>query len=114
MKKFPPRAVGARLLLALSAALMAAGAPAQDYPARPVRIVHPYPGGPVDASTRVLAERLSAMWKQPVLVDPRPGANEIIAADLVAKAPADGLDWRCPPAHLKRSRTNCRRTSRQC
>lgn len=90
MTSFIAYAMGRRLLLAMSAALMAASALAQDYPSRPVRIVHPYPGGPVDASTRVLAERLSAMWKQPVLVDPRPGANEIIAADLVAKAPADG------------------------
>lgn len=66
------------------------GAMAQEYPVRPVRIVHPYPGGPIDASVRVIAERLSAIWKQPVLVDPRPGASEIIAADIVAKSPADG------------------------
>lgn len=66
------------------------GVRAQDYPAKPVRLVHPYPGGPIDASLRVIADRLSAVWKQPVLVDPRPGASEIIAAEIVAKAPPDG------------------------
>lgn len=81
----------AKLLLSATALMLAAGsAPAQDYPAKPVRIIHAYPGGPMDAATRALGERLSLLWKQPVLVEPRPGANEVIAADAVAKSPADG------------------------
>ncbi len=61
------------------------------YPARSVKIVVPVPaGGPMDAIARALAMQLEARWKQPVVVDNRPGANEIIGATLVAKAPADG------------------------
>ncbi|HEX2545684.1 MAG TPA: tripartite tricarboxylate transporter substrate binding protein [Ramlibacter sp.] len=61
------------------------------FPSRPVRIV-PFgtAGGPIDTLARVYGERLSARWGQPVLVDPKPGASGILAADFVAKAPADG------------------------
>ncbi|MBI5716633.1 MAG: tripartite tricarboxylate transporter substrate binding protein [Burkholderiales bacterium] len=64
--------------------------PRAPWPARAVRIVHAYPGGPLDAAIRFMAERLSAAWGQPVLVDPRPGANEILSADVVAKSAPDG------------------------
>ena len=87
-------APGRQLLLSVLAllllALTAGSAGAQDYPARPVRIVHPYPGGPLDAAIRALGDRLSVQWKQPIVIDARPGANEIIAADVVAKSPPDG------------------------
>jgi tripartite-type tricarboxylate transporter receptor subunit TctC len=64
---------------------------AQAYPARPVKILVPYPaGGPADVLVRGLGQRLSEAWGQPVLVDNRPGANEMIAAEAVAKSPADG------------------------
>ncbi|HTR58500.1 MAG TPA: tripartite tricarboxylate transporter substrate binding protein [Casimicrobiaceae bacterium] len=63
----------------------------QQYPARTVRIVVPYSaGGPVDVLTRGLARRLSELWGQAVIVDNKPGANEIIAAQSVAAAPPDG------------------------
>ena len=81
-----------KLLLAagLLVAIPFAGA-ADVFPSRPVTIVVPYSaGGPIDAFMRALAEGLSAQWKQPVLIDNRPGANEIIAADLVARSAADG------------------------
>ena len=58
---------------------------------QPVRIVVPYTaGGPADVLARNLGQQLSAKWGQPVIVDNRPGANEIIAAQEVARAPADG------------------------
>ena len=63
---------------------------AADYPAAPVKLVHAYPGGLVDAGARALAEQLGARWKQPVVVEGKPGANELLAGDTVAKAPADG------------------------
>ena len=80
----------ARYLLPL--ALMAgASAMAQTFPAKPVKLIVPYPaGGPVDGVARGLADRLSKIWNQPVIVDNRAGANEVIAADLVAKAAPDG------------------------
>jgi tripartite-type tricarboxylate transporter receptor subunit TctC len=64
---------------------------AQAWPDKPVRIVVAYPpGGGIDVMARQIAEKLTAGWRQTVLVENRPGANTIIAADAVAKAPADG------------------------
>lgn len=64
---------------------------AQAYPAKPVRIVIGFPpGGPVDTVARIIAPRMSDALGQQVIVDNRPGAAAIIAAELVAKAPADG------------------------
>jgi len=84
-----PRSIG--VLLLASAALCAAGAFAQGYPAKPVRMVVPFAaGGAVDTVARALGQKLTESWKQPVLVDNRPGAGGNIAADAVAKAAADG------------------------
>ena len=64
---------------------------AQAWPDKPVRIVVAYPpGGGIDVMARQLAEKLGTQWGQAVVVENRPGANTIIAADAVAKAPADG------------------------
>ena len=74
-------------------ACLAAGASfaATPYPTKPVRLVVPYaPGGPVDSLARALAASLSTVWGQPVVVDNKPGANEIIGATNVARSPADG------------------------
>ena len=64
---------------------------AQLYPARPVRIVVPYSaGGGTDIVARAVGAKLAERWGQSVLIDNRVGANGIIGADAVAKAPADG------------------------
>ena len=73
------------------ATLAAPAAWAQEWPAKPIRIVVPYPpGGPTDVQARVVAQKLSENVGQPVVVENRAGANGNIAGDFVAKQPADG------------------------
>ena len=80
-----------RLPAVLLAAAFSASAFAQSFPSRPVRIVVPFAaGGAVDTVARALGQKLGEIWKQPVLVDNRPGAGGNIAAEVVAKSPADG------------------------
>ena len=81
------------LILAALTVLAAPAAVAQDavFPNRPIRIITPTAaGGNIDILARSMAEKLSAAWGQVVIVEPRPGANGMIAASTVAKAPADG------------------------
>jgi tripartite-type tricarboxylate transporter receptor subunit TctC len=62
-----------------------------QYPTRAVRIVVPFPaGGPTDVLTRVVAQKMSTHWAQPVVVENKPGAGGSIGADFVAKSAADG------------------------
>lgn len=64
---------------------------AQSYPSKPIRLIIPFPpGGSTDILGRSLAQKLSEVWGQQVLVDNRGGAGGTIGADLAAKAPADG------------------------
>ena len=64
---------------------------AQQYPSKPIRIVVPWaPGGGTDIVSRTIAQKLNETLGQAAVVDNRAGANGIIGADLVAKAPADG------------------------
>jgi tripartite-type tricarboxylate transporter receptor subunit TctC len=64
---------------------------AQSYPNRTIRIIVPFPaGGPTDVLARVIGQRMSEDWGQPVVIENRPGANTAIGAQLVAKAPPDG------------------------
>ena len=78
-------AAAAMCLSALSAARAA------DYPVKPITVVVGYAaGGPTDVLMRAMAPRLTEDLKQQILVDNRPGANEIIAAQIVAKSPPDG------------------------
>jgi tripartite-type tricarboxylate transporter receptor subunit TctC len=80
-----------RTLLALLCALAAATALAQQFPSRPVRIVVPTsPGGATDALSRQIGGRLAELWGQPVVVENKPGANQMIGAEFVAKSAPDG------------------------
>jgi tripartite-type tricarboxylate transporter receptor subunit TctC len=73
-------------------ALLASGTVlAQGYPARPVRIVVPFPpGAATDILGRLVAQKLQESWGQSVVIDNKPGAGSIVGAEMVAKAPADG------------------------
>lgn len=83
-----------RTLLALAASALAAGtqgALAQAYPAKPVRIVVGFAaGGPTDVVARAFAEHAARTLGQPFIVENKPGANTVLAADAVASAAADG------------------------
>ena len=80
-----------RSTLALGASLAAPRAYAQSWPARPVRLVVPFPpGGPADAIGRILAERLTELWGQPVIVENRGGAGGNIGAEHIARSAPDG------------------------
>ena len=82
-----------RIILACltSLSLLSAGAHAQEYPNKPIRMVVPFPaGGTVDFFARTIGPRLADALGQPVLIENRSGAGGNIAAEYVARAPADG------------------------
>jgi tripartite-type tricarboxylate transporter receptor subunit TctC len=84
--------LAALALVAAAVTLTAApAAMAQSYPTRPVKLVVPFPpGGPLDTTGRLIAEKLTAAWGQSVVVENKPGAGGNIGADLVAKSAPDG------------------------
>ena len=89
MLEKPTGRVLTTLLLALS--LCGVAVAADDYPSKQTRIIVPYPpGGFNDTLARTVGDRLSKVWKQPVVVDNRPGGNTVLGNNLAAKAPADG------------------------
>ena len=84
-------AAGLGLALALCCACLPAPGLAQAYPLKPVRIIVPYPpGGIGDTVTRALAQGMVLQMGQPFVIENKPGASQMIGAELVAKAPADG------------------------
>jgi tripartite-type tricarboxylate transporter receptor subunit TctC len=90
-----PHPIGRRAVLlstlALSGALWAAPALAQDYPNKPIRIIAPFPTGTgPDANTREIAAELSKVLGQPVVVENKPGASNMIGMAAGAAAPPDG------------------------
>ena len=79
------------LLFAASGFAASPAALAQEYPNRPIRLVVPYPpSGLTDVLGRVIADRLGNAFKQPVVVENKPGAGTLLGAEIVAKSPADG------------------------
>ena len=98
MRRMMPR--GGKLLAVIAAGIMMAlaaqtpfaqVAKAVPWPAKPVRMVVPYPpGGPLDTMARLLAEKVRGSLGQPVIVENKPGAGGNLGADLVAKATPDG------------------------
>jgi tripartite-type tricarboxylate transporter receptor subunit TctC len=80
-----------RVLLAAALAAFPMCAPAQDYPARPVKIVVPFAaGGPADVYARFIAQRLQDAMGQPFVVEDRPGGGSVVGTDIVAKSAPDG------------------------
>lgn len=80
-----------RAVLCLAAALACAGAQAQAYPVKPIRVVVPFGvGGPADIYARYLGQHMQPTLGQPFVVENRPGAGSIIGSDVVAKSPPDG------------------------
>lgn len=79
------------LCLCVNAAIAAAQAP---WPTRPIKIVVPFPaGGQLDVVVRLLAEKIAPELGQPILVETKTGADGNIAAEFVARSPADGYTW---------------------
>lgn len=64
---------------------------AQEYPAKPIRmVVAVAPAGPTDILARMIGQKLTEKWGLPVIIDNRPGGGQVIGTEIVAKAPADG------------------------
>jgi tripartite-type tricarboxylate transporter receptor subunit TctC len=88
MSIFPTKAVLCAALLAAAVA----SADAQTYPSGTVKLIVPVPaGGVTDTMARIVAQRLTEAWGQPVVVDNRPGGNYSVGGQAVARSPADGL-----------------------
>src|SRR6478672_3437458 len=78
-------------LVFFSAVIACSAAAAQDYPSKPIHIIVPYaPGGVVDATARMLAERLGPSMRQTFIVENKAGAAGKIAAEFVSRAEPDG------------------------
>ena len=85
-----------KLTVAILGLLVAALAFAQPYPAKPIRIVIPFPpGNTTDIMTRLIAPKISERLGQQVIVENRPGASGMLGLDYVAKSPADGYTIAC-------------------
>src|SRR4051812_520861 len=88
----------ARLCLLIAALLPAFPAAAQSWSERGVRIIVPFPpGGSNDALCRIVADKLSTEWKQPVIVDNKPGAGGNIGGEIAFNSAGDGYTLLCAP-----------------
>ena len=91
------------IALAASLTAMASNATAQtaaNYPSRPIKIVVPFaPGGTTDMLARLVGQRLTLAWGQPVVIENKPGAGATLGADIVAKSAPDGYTLLMGAAH---------------
>jgi tripartite-type tricarboxylate transporter receptor subunit TctC len=84
------------LFLWVAGAGLVSGTWAQAYPSKAIRIIVPFPaGGTSDILSRAIGQKLTEQWKQPVIVDNRPGASANIGAELLVKSPPDGYTLFC-------------------
>jgi tripartite-type tricarboxylate transporter receptor subunit TctC len=82
-----------RRLFALALLAGAGAVHAQSYPARPIRLVVPWaPGGSTDVLARIVGQKLTEAWGQPVLVDNHPGASGNLGSEMIARAAPDGYN----------------------
>lgn len=80
--------------LACSATLVAGPSIAQTYPAKPVRVIVPFPaGGIVDILARIVTDKIASNWGSPIIVEAKPGAGAALGSDLVANAAPDGYTF---------------------
>src|SRR5262249_42007206 len=87
----PLRLVAAAVALVAAIATLPGAAAAQEFPARPIKLIVPFPaGGPNDTIARAVGQRMSEIAGQPVLIDNRGGAAGMLGTDAVAKAEPDG------------------------
>ena len=91
-----------RALCALAAMFaLATAAQGQDFPTKPVHLVVPFPaGGPTDLLARTIAQKLTEMWNQAVVIENKPGAGSMIGVDAAAKADPDGYTLAMAPSAM--------------
>jgi tripartite-type tricarboxylate transporter receptor subunit TctC len=88
MRLFPALVAAHGLALALS---VQAADPASAYPEKPIRVIVPFaPRAAADTFGRMAGQKFNEAWKQPVIVENRPGGGAVVGADVVAKSPPDG------------------------
>ena len=91
MFHFSPRRVFLMAAALLLAPTFVAAQAVEAWPDKPVKLIVPFPpGGPTDTVARIISTGLQALWKQPVVVDYKPGAGTTLGTNLVAKSTADG------------------------
>jgi len=81
----------AALVGALPVTAAQAQEPIESWPSKPIRVILPFAaGGPSDIITRLIGQHLTEIWKQPLVIDNKPGAGGVIGTEMLAKAPPDG------------------------
>lgn len=91
----------ARIVAGLALTACALAAAAQSYPSKPIKIIIGFPpGSGGETQVRLVGQKLTEAWGQPIIVDARPGASGNIAAELLVKSPADGYTLQYFPAAL--------------
>src|SRR5258706_9859503 len=90
-----------RAFAALALIALAVAATAQTYPSKPIRILIGFPpGSGGETQVRLVGQKLTEAWGQPIIVDARPGASGNIATEMLVKSPADGYTLQYFPAAL--------------